>query len=96
MGRYSAIGMSTHTINVREMALQQWRDERAAITTELILNPDHLEEFRSAYPNGIAWILKERLADFLAGQSKKESNGQTVLRLMRAGRWRSFTHRVKQ
>lgn len=92
MGRYSAIGMNTYTINPREMAISKWRQDRDSHTVALVIKPDDLEEFKKSYPNGTAWILKTRLAAFFAEQQKKESNGQTVVRLMREGRWRSFTH----
>lgn len=95
MGRFSANGMSTHYVSPRDRALGEWWAEkerlvREGVVVELLVIPADMDEFSGRYPSGRIWLPKAKLDLFFAAQLKKETNGQTVARLMRAGRWTDF------
>lgn len=95
MGRLSGNGMSTHYVSPRDRALGEWWAEKErllqeGVLVELYVVPDHMGEFGRKYPNGCIWLPKAKLELFFSEQLKRETNGQTVARLMREGRWAEF------
>lgn len=63
---------------------------------ELWIVPEQMGVFRDEYPDGRIMMTRKQLNGFFDEQGKRETNSQTVVRLMNEGRWKVCLARWNQ
>lgn len=63
---------------------------------ELWIVPEQMGQFHREYPDGRIWMTRNQLNGFFGEQGKRETNSQTVVRLMTEGRWKECLARWNQ